>query len=111
MVIKSKVPGLDYLMLEEQTARLNSVADVFEVMGIPLEEEEEEEDEEDGEQKENERGSLSASRYPSFTSSVRAGEGFRPRVEGFGRPVHYGTKTGHFETSIIHCPTNEGVSE
>ena len=24
---------------------------------------------------------------------------------------HYGTKPGHFETSIIHFPTTEGVSE
>ena len=27
------------------------------------------------------------------------------------RPAHYGTKLGHFETSIIHFPTSEGVSE
>ena len=26
-------------------------------------------------------------------------------------PLHYGTKPGHFETSIIHFPTSEGVSE
>ena len=26
-------------------------------------------------------------------------------------PTHYGTKPGHFETSIIHFPTSEGVSE
>ena len=26
-------------------------------------------------------------------------------------PFHYGTKPGHFETSKIHCPTSEGVSE
>ena len=26
-------------------------------------------------------------------------------------PVHYGTKPGHFETSKIHFPTSEGVSE
>ena len=25
--------------------------------------------------------------------------------------VHYGTKPGHFETSKIHFPTSEGVSE
>ena len=25
--------------------------------------------------------------------------------------MHYGTKPGHFETSIIHFPTSEGVSE
>ena len=25
--------------------------------------------------------------------------------------THYGTKPGHFETSIIHFPTSEGVSE
>ena len=25
--------------------------------------------------------------------------------------VHYGTKPGHFETSIIHFPTSEGLSE
>ena len=25
--------------------------------------------------------------------------------------VHYGIKPGHFETSIIHFPTSEGVSE
>ena len=25
--------------------------------------------------------------------------------------AHYGTKPGHFETSIIHFPTSEGVSE
>ena len=29
----------------------------------------------------------------------------------FHSPVHYGTKPGHFETSIIHFPTSEGVSE
>ena len=27
------------------------------------------------------------------------------------RPTHYGTKTGHFETSKIHFPTSDGVSE
>ena len=26
-------------------------------------------------------------------------------------PLHYGTKPGHFETSKIHFPTSEGVSE
>ena len=26
-------------------------------------------------------------------------------------PVHCGTKPGHFETSIIHFPTSEEVSE
>ena len=26
-------------------------------------------------------------------------------------PQHYGTKPGHFETSLIHFPTSEGVSE
>ena len=25
--------------------------------------------------------------------------------------LHYGTKPGHFETSKIHFPTSEGVSE
>ena len=25
-------------------------------------------------------------------------------------PMRYGTKPGHFETSIIHFPTSEGVS-
>ena len=25
--------------------------------------------------------------------------------------AHYGTKPGHFKTSIIHLPTSEGVSE
>ena len=25
--------------------------------------------------------------------------------------AHYGTKPGHFETSIIHFPISEGVSE
>ena len=25
--------------------------------------------------------------------------------------MHYGTKLGHFETSIIHFPSNEGVTE
>ena len=25
--------------------------------------------------------------------------------------AHYGTKPGHFETSKIHFPTSEGVSE
>ena len=25
--------------------------------------------------------------------------------------MHYGTKPGHFETSIIHFPTSKGVSE
>ena len=25
--------------------------------------------------------------------------------------MHYGTKPGHFETSKIHFPTSEGVSE
>ena len=27
------------------------------------------------------------------------------------KSVHYGTKPGHFETSKIHFPTSEGVSE
>ena len=31
--------------------------------------------------------------------------------EESGSPLHYGTKPGHFETSIIHFPTSEGVSE
>ena len=31
---------------------------------------------------------------------------FRPN----GR-LHYGTKPGHFETSVIHFATSEGVSE
>ena len=31
--------------------------------------------------------------------------------EGEFPPLHYGTKPGHFETSKIHFPTNEGVSE
>ena len=26
-------------------------------------------------------------------------------------PAHYGTKPGHFETSKIHFPRSEGVSE
>ena len=29
----------------------------------------------------------------------------------FLRGPHYGTKPGHFETSKIHFPTSEGVSE
>ena len=32
--------GYEYMMLEEQTTKLTCIADVFEVMGIPLEEEE-----------------------------------------------------------------------
>ena len=28
-----------------------------------------------------------------------------------GEPSHYGTKPGHFETSIILVPTSEGVSK
>ena len=30
---------------------------------------------------------------------------------GNGVTSHYGTKPGHFETSKIHFPTSEGVSE
>ena len=36
----------------------------------------------------------------------KRGEAARPAT-----PVHYGTKLGHFETSKIHFPTSEGVSE
>ena len=32
-------------------------------------------------------------------------------MENCQQSVHYGTKPGHFETSKIHFPTSEGVSE
>ena len=35
----------------------------------------------------------------------------KPAMAPLMTPVHYGTKPGHFETSKIHCPTSEGVSE
>ena len=31
--------------------------------------------------------------------------------DGAGSPLHYGTKTGHFETLRIHFPMSEGVSK
>ena len=34
-----------------------------------------------------------------------------PRLTPCSTGKHYGTKPGYFETSIIHCPTREGVSE
>ena len=39
---------------------------------------------------------------------VLKGDGVVRMDEGW---VHYGTKPGHFETSKIHFPTSEGVSE
>ena len=27
------------------------------------------------------------------------------------KPIHLGANLGHFETSIVHYPTSEGVSE
>ena len=35
----------------------------------------------------------------------------RPTVVRNYSPIRYGTKPGHFETSKIHFPTSEGVSE
>ena len=34
-----------------------------------------------------------------------------PASAALAAPAHYGSKPGHFETSIIHFPTSEGVSE
>ena len=35
----------------------------------------------------------------------------KPRLFFYTTPVHYGSKPSHFETSKIHFPTTEGVSE
>ena len=37
--------------------------------------------------------------------------GRKIRTNSISSSSHYGTKPGHFETSIIHFPTSEGVSE
>ena len=41
---------------------------------------------------------------------IREG-GWEGGVGKEGEGMHYATKPGHFETSIIHFPTSEGVSE
>ena len=44
--------------------------------------------------------------YKMFTYIDQVGD-----EEESPKPLHYGTKLGHFETSKIHFPTSEGVSE
>ena len=53
---------------------------------------------------------LSASKSPLLSvSSPTFPTSLLPNCEDEG--LHYGTKLGHFETSIIQFPTSEGVSE
>jgi len=71
VIIKSIVPGYEYMMLEEQTTKLTCIADVFEVMGIPLEEEECEEGED-----------VSMVMIPSIPAETSHGlPAFRPKRE------------------------------
>ena len=69
--VMSLISGYEYMMLEEQTTKLTCIADVFEVMGIPLEEEECEEGED-----------VSMVMIPSIPAETSHGlPAFRPKRE------------------------------
>ena len=48
---------------------------------------------------------------PASVAGVVSLRASKPNDAAKTKTLHYGTKPGHFETSKIHLPTSEGVSE
>ena len=46
-----------------------------------------------------------------MTARIHAGEEEKEKTTSLSGSPRYGTKSGHFDTSIIHFPTSKGVSK